>query len=57
MNSTTNEIGEETDGPSARNRLPGNVTRIHKGEVMAEVAIAVGEQRLGAGSSLTRRAA
>ena len=48
MNSTTNEIGEETDGPSAR---------IHKGEVMAEVAIAVGEQRLGAGSSLTRRAA
>lgn len=31
---------------SARNQLPGKVTSIHTGEVMAEVEVAVGEHRV-----------
>ena len=38
---------------SARNQLPGTVTSIHTGEVMAEVEVAVGEHRIV--SVITRR--
>jgi molybdopterin-binding protein len=38
---------------SARNQLPGKVTSIHNGEVMAEVEIAVGEHQIV--SVITRR--
>jgi molybdopterin-binding protein len=38
---------------SARNQLPGKITSIHSGEVMAEVEVAVGEQRIV--SVITRR--
>ena len=31
---------------SARNQLPGTVTTIHTGEVMAEVEVAVGDHRI-----------
>lgn len=31
---------------SARNQLPGTVTGIHNGEVMAEVEVSVGEHQL-----------
>jgi molybdopterin-binding protein len=31
---------------SARNQLPGTVTSIHTGEVMAEVEVAVGDHRI-----------
>lgn len=31
---------------SARNQLPGKVTGIHTGEVMAEVEVAVGDHRV-----------
>ncbi len=31
---------------SARNQLPGKVTSIHTGEVMAEVEVAVGDHRV-----------
>jgi molybdenum-pterin binding domain len=38
---------------SARNQLPGKVTRIHTGEVMAEVEVAVGDHQIV--SVITRR--
>lgn len=38
---------------SARNQLPGTVTSIHSGEVMAEVVIAVGDHEIV--SVITRR--
>ncbi len=31
---------------SARNQLPGTITSIHTGEVMAEVEVAVGDHRI-----------
>jgi molybdopterin-binding protein len=40
---------------SARNQLPGTVTSVHSGEVMAEVEVAVGEHRIV--SVITRRSA
>jgi molybdate transport system regulatory protein len=38
---------------SARNQLPGTVTAIHTGEVMAEVEVAVGDNQVV--SVITRR--
>jgi len=38
---------------SARNQLPGTITGIHTGEVMAEVEVAVGDHRIV--SVITRR--
>ena len=38
---------------SARNQLPGEVTAVHTGGVMAEVEVAVGEHRIV--SVITRR--
>ena len=38
---------------SARNQLPGTITSIHNGEVMAEVEVAVGDHRIV--SVITRR--
>jgi molybdopterin-binding protein len=38
---------------SARNQLPGKVTSIHTGEVMAEVEVAVGDHNVV--SVITRR--
>ncbi|MCC6831277.1 MAG: TOBE domain-containing protein [Thermoleophilia bacterium] len=38
---------------SARNQLPGTVTAIHMGEVMAEVEVAVGDHQVV--SVITRR--
>ena len=38
---------------SARNQLPGTVTSIHTGEVMAEVEVAVGDHQIV--SVITRR--
>jgi molybdopterin-binding protein len=40
---------------SARNQLPGTITSIHMGEVMAEVEVAVGDHRIV--SVITRRSA
>jgi molybdopterin-binding protein len=40
---------------SARNQLPGKVTSIHSGEVMAEIEVAVGTHQIV--SVITRRSA
>jgi molybdate transport system regulatory protein len=47
------EAGEIT--VSARNRLPGKIVRIRKGEVMAQITIRVGRHQLD--SVITRESA